>query len=132
ALMPRPPADSLRERIYPRSSKASLSTVTFRSTAGLIVSVRIKYPVYRMIFWRMGNRTHWQAYAALFAVYFFWGTTYLGIRMSLEAMTPALLIAIRFTISGAILLIASYLYGVKIPSGKELWRTALYGVMSLG
>ena len=36
----------------------------------------------------MGSKSNWQAYMALFAVYFFWGTTYLGIRMALEAVPP--------------------------------------------
>ena len=69
---------------------------------------------------------------ALFAVYFFWGTTYLGIRMALEAVPPVLLIGSRFFISGGILLIAAKLYGAKFPRGRELKLTALYGLIALG
>lgn len=69
---------------------------------------------------------------ALFAVYFFWGTTYLGIRMALEAIPPVLLIGSRFILSGAILLIAATLYGAKFPRGRELKLTALYGLIALG
>lgn len=80
----------------------------------------------------MGSRTLWPAYMALLAVYFFWGTTYLGIRMALEAVPPVLLISSRFLISGSILLLAAILYGAKLPRGRELWLTALYGVIALG
>ncbi|HYP05966.1 MAG TPA: EamA family transporter [Bryobacteraceae bacterium] len=69
---------------------------------------------------------------ALFAVYFFWGTTYLGIRMALEAVPPVLLIGTRFVLSGGILLIAAKLYGATIPRGRELWLTALFGLVALG
>jgi drug/metabolite transporter (DMT)-like permease len=69
---------------------------------------------------------------ALFAVYFFWGTTYLGIRMALEAVPPLLLIGARFFLSGGILLIGAKLYGVKFPQGRELKLTALYGLIALG
>ena len=40
----------------------------------------------------MGSQRKWRAYMALIAVYFFWGTTYLAIRMALEACPPILLI----------------------------------------
>ena len=36
----------------------------------------------------MLSHPHWKAYAALIAVCFFWGTTYLGIRMALESFPP--------------------------------------------
>jgi len=36
-----------------------------------------------------------QAYLALAAVCFFWGTTYLGIRIAIESMAPAVLMALR-------------------------------------
>lgn len=80
----------------------------------------------------MGSRTFWPAYMALLAVYFFWGTTYLGIRMALEAVPPVLLIGVRFVLSGGILLIAAILYGARLPRGRELWLTSLYGVIALG
>src|SRR5215207_6165119 len=79
----------------------------------------------------MGHKSNWQADMALFAVYFFWGTTYLGIRMALEAFPPLLLICIRFLFSGAIILIAAKLYGAQLPTGRELRLTALYGIITL-
>lgn len=76
--------------------------------------------------------SHWLAYAALGAVCFFWGTTYLGIRMSLESFPPLTLIAVRYTLSGAILLVAAWLSKAAIPRGREFWETALFGVISIG
>ena len=80
----------------------------------------------------MGSGISWPAYMALFAVYFFWGTTYLAIRMALEAVPPVLLIGARFFISGGILLIAAKLYGATFPRGRELKLTAVYGMIALG
>jgi drug/metabolite transporter (DMT)-like permease len=75
---------------------------------------------------------HFQAYLALVAVCVFWGTTYLGIRIALESMTPAVLMALRYTISGIILLVVAYFSKAHIPRGRELWYTALYGVIIIG
>jgi drug/metabolite transporter (DMT)-like permease len=80
----------------------------------------------------MGSNRNWQAYMALFAVYFFWGTTYLGIRMALEAVPPVLLVGSRFVLSGGILLIAAKMYGATLPRGREFWLTAMTGIIALG
>jgi drug/metabolite transporter (DMT)-like permease len=69
---------------------------------------------------------------ALAAVSLFWGTTYLGIRISLEALPPLYLIAIRYTISGSIMLIGAKIAGVHLPTGSELRQTALCGIISIG
>lgn len=66
------------------------------------------------------------------AVCFFWGTTYLGIRMSLESVPPLVLIATRFTLSGALLLAGALIAGSKLPRGRELRLTAFNGVLTLG
>ncbi len=73
-----------------------------------------------------------RAYAALVAICFFWGTTYLAIRMSLESFPPLLLLALRFTSSGAALLVAARVAGAHLPRGRELWKTALTGIVLLG
>ncbi len=74
----------------------------------------------------------WIAYAALAAVSFFWGTTYLGIRMSLESFSPLYLIAIRYTLSGGLLLMAAKLAGARMPGRREFAETSLYGIISIG
>ena len=79
----------------------------------------------------MEGHSNYRAWVALGAVCLFWGTTYLGIRMALECFPPATLLAIRYAISGAILLIAARAAHVQIPSGRELMFTALFGVITL-
>ena len=78
------------------------------------------------------RHSHRIAYLALAAVCLFWGTTYLGIRIALETLPPAYLIGIRYLISGTILLLAARLAGIAIPRGRELWLTALCGVIGIG
>ena len=65
-------------------------------------------------------------------MYFFWGTTYLTIRMALETFPPLVLISGRFLLSGVIMLTAVKLFRAKLPEGGELIRTALLGVVLLG
>src|SRR5947209_14060751 len=80
----------------------------------------------------MAKHPQFRAYLALIAVYFFWGTTYLAIRVALESFPPLVLIAGRFTLSGLIMLIGAKLSGAVLPRGRELWITGLYGVIVLG
>jgi drug/metabolite transporter (DMT)-like permease len=62
----------------------------------------------------------------------FWGTTYLGIRIALESFSPAVLVCLRNLISGAITLSVAAMMGAHFPRGRELWLTALYGLMVIG
>jgi drug/metabolite transporter (DMT)-like permease len=62
----------------------------------------------------------------------FWGTTYLGIRMAEESFRPTTLMAIRYTISGSVMLIGALLTGAHLPRGRELWMTAAWGLVTLG
>ncbi len=80
----------------------------------------------------MSRHPHFQAYLALAAVCFFWGTTYLGIRIALESMAPQVLLGLRYTISGGILLLVACFSKAHIPRGRELWYTALFGVIIIG
>ncbi|HEY6988457.1 MAG TPA: hypothetical protein VH369_08735, partial [Bryobacteraceae bacterium] len=65
------------------------------------------------------------AYLSLGAVCFFWGTTYLGIRIGLDGLEPFYLIAIRYIISGGVLVAGAALAGMRLPRGRELVLTAL-------
>ena len=62
----------------------------------------------------------------------FWGTTYLGIRVALEAFSPVALMGLRYTISGGVMLIVARAMGAHLPRGRELWETAVFGVFALG
>jgi drug/metabolite transporter (DMT)-like permease len=66
------------------------------------------------------------------AVCFFWGTTYLGIRMSLETFPPMILVCVRYLISGSIMLIFSRARGLYLPRGKELAWACFSGLLTLG
>jgi drug/metabolite transporter (DMT)-like permease len=72
------------------------------------------------------------AYIALAAVCFFWGTTYLAIRIAIETLPPAFVIFARFTLSGSILLAVARMRGAHIPRGRELWIACGCGLMILG
>jgi drug/metabolite transporter (DMT)-like permease len=72
------------------------------------------------------------AYLAFAAVCFFWGTTYLGIRIALESLPPFFLVSVRFLLSGGILLAALRLAKAEFPRGRHLWFTGLCGVLVLG
>ena len=80
----------------------------------------------------MSSHPQFWAYAALISVCFFWGTTYLTIRMALETIAPMTLVAARFVLSGGILLVAARLMGAELPRGRELLRNTLNGIAILG
>jgi drug/metabolite transporter (DMT)-like permease len=52
--------------------------------------------------------------------------------MALESFSPVQLLAIRFTVSGSLLLLAAKFWKAHLPSGRELLFTALFGVLTLG
>jgi drug/metabolite transporter (DMT)-like permease len=83
------------------------------------------------------DHPHWAtpnvvAYLALACVCFFWGTTYLGIRIAVEQIPPATLMCVRYTLSGALILIGAWLSKARFPRGRELWITALCGILTIG
>ena len=72
------------------------------------------------------------AYIAWLAVCIIWGTTYLGIRVALEAVPPALMGGIRWTIAGIILAAVARVRGERLPA-VALWPSlALQGLMMIG
>jgi drug/metabolite transporter (DMT)-like permease len=76
-----------------------------------------------------GNRSAW---IALAAVCFFWGTTYLGIRVALEGLSPQLLVATRFLLSGTLILAWAFWRRWSFPSTREFaWATGT-GMLTLG
>ncbi|MGC8791902.1 MAG: EamA family transporter [Bryobacteraceae bacterium] len=72
------------------------------------------------------------AYASLGAICFFWGTTYLGIRIALESFSPLVLVSVRFLLSGGLLLAVALARGLRPPRGRSLLASALSGVLILG
>lgn len=72
------------------------------------------------------------AYIAWVAVCVIWGTTYLGIRVALEAVGPALMGGFRWTIAGALLALVARVRGERLPPAA-LWPSlALQGLLMIG
>ena len=69
---------------------------------------------------------------ALACVCFFWGTTYLAIRIGVQTISPATLMCARYLASGLILVIGARLKGAAFPDPREFALTALYGLAIIG
>lgn len=67
--------------------------------------------------------------AAFAAMYVFWGGSYLGIRFSLESISPFLLPALRFLIAGVLLFAFARLTGAALPTRRQLRNCAVAGVI---
>ncbi|HEX8142236.1 MAG TPA: EamA family transporter [Pyrinomonadaceae bacterium] len=81
----------------------------------------------------MARRERIIAYSALGAVFFFWGTTYLAIRVGLETLPPTLLAGIRFITAGTILFAFLRIWrGERLPLGREWLQQAIVGLLLLG
>jgi drug/metabolite transporter (DMT)-like permease len=52
--------------------------------------------------------------------------------MALETFSPAMLMCIRYLISGAILIVVARMRKAHLPTGKDLLRTSLFGVLTIG
>src|SRR5919107_867698 len=68
----------------------------------------------------MKGREKFGAYGAWAAVCFFWGTTYLAIRVGLETFPPTLFAGLRFVVAGALLFfVMSRQRNARLPMGRE-------------
>lgn len=72
-----------------------------------------------------------KAYLAWGAVCFFWGTTYLAIRIGVGVLPPGLFAGFRFIIAGSLLLGYLLSRGVRLPGGHELFDLAIVGIALL-
>jgi drug/metabolite transporter (DMT)-like permease len=71
--------------------------------------------------------------AAWASVCFFWGTTYLAIRVGLETLPPVLFGGLRFLTAGVLLLtIVRAWSGARLPKGREWFDQSLVGLALLG
>jgi drug/metabolite transporter (DMT)-like permease len=65
-------------------------------------------------------------------VYFFWGSTYVAIRFGVEVLPPFVLGAVRYTVSGLLMLVFCWARGISLRlSGREAWLQATIGVLML-
>lgn len=72
------------------------------------------------------------AYFAWIAVCVIWGTTYLGIRVSLESMPPFLMGGLRWLIAGGLLTAYLLAHGTPLPPRSRWPSIALLGFLLLG
>ena len=71
------------------------------------------------------------ALLAWLAVCLIWGTTYLGIRITLETMPPMLMAGLRWTFAGGALAAYMMLRGEKLPRPSEWGGPLLLGFLML-
>jgi drug/metabolite transporter (DMT)-like permease len=69
------------------------------------------------------------AYAAWVAICLIWGTTYLGIRISLETMPPGLMGGLRWLAAGVVLTGIQLAQGHPLPARGSWPRLALIGLL---
>ena len=72
------------------------------------------------------------AYIAWIAVCVIWGTTYLGIRVSLETIPPNLMSGIRWTIAGLLVAAVLLARGHALPEPRAWPGLALLSVLMIG
>jgi drug/metabolite transporter (DMT)-like permease len=81
----------------------------------------------------MKGRDKFGAYGAWAAVCFFWGTTYLAIRVGLESFPPTLFAGLRFIVAGVVLFfVMSRQRNARLPLGREWFDLGVVGLMLLG
>lgn len=78
------------------------------------------------------RQQRWMVVLAFGLVYLFWGSTYLGIRIGVEHIPPALMCGTRFLIAGTLMLAYCGLRGRTIRyTGLELFHMAVIGTLLL-
>jgi drug/metabolite transporter (DMT)-like permease len=75
-----------------------------------------------------GARSRGAVFAALIAVYFIWGSTYLGLRFGLEGFPPFLLNGIRFLVAGGIMFVVLRSRGAGAPTPRQWRNLTLLGI----
>lgn len=72
----------------------------------------------------MSNKpARWLVIAAFAAVYFIWGSSYIGIHFAAETIPPFFMMGGRFLIAGIVLFLLAVRNGSPLPSRKH-WRVA--------
>jgi drug/metabolite transporter (DMT)-like permease len=66
------------------------------------------------------------------AVCVLWGTTYLGIRVSLETIPPLVMAGFRWAVAGAIILSVLTLRGERIPPSRRWPALIVLGILLMG
>ncbi|MGO9577166.1 MAG: EamA family transporter, partial [Terriglobales bacterium] len=76
--------------------------------------------------------SRWKIIVAFGLVYVFWGSTYLGIGIAVEHISPAVMCAARFLVAGTVMLAYCALTGRRIRfSARQLGHLAAVGLLLL-
>jgi len=67
-----------------------------------------------------------QLFLAFAAVYLIWGSTYLAIRIVVEALPPASSAGVRFLIAGLTMVVVGLLTGASLPRRWSDWRSTIF------
>jgi drug/metabolite transporter (DMT)-like permease len=78
------------------------------------------------------SQRRWRVISAFALLYFFWGSTYLGIGVAVKYVPPYVMTGVRFLIAGVVMLAYCALSGRRVRvSGWQLLRLALIGFLLL-
>jgi len=66
---------------------------------------------------------------AFFAVYVFWGSTYIGIHFAIQTIPPFLMSSVRFILAGLVLFVFAFAKNKQWPSLKEWGNAAILGFL---
>ena len=72
-----------------------------------------------------------KAYVAFACVAFFWGTTYLAIRVGVKTVPPMYLAGLRQLIAGLILCLPFFIKRSALPTKAELKRSIISGILMI-
>src|SRR5689334_17905147 len=75
------------------------------------------------------NKNLLKAYLALACVCFFWGTTFLAIRVGVKTLSPFWLVGIRQTMAGALICAFLLLRGQALPSWSQVKSLLITGCL---
>jgi len=80
------------------------------------------------------RRTEALPWIALVAVYFLWGSTYLGIRAAVATIPPFLMTGCRYALAGVLLFALQWFFAKEkpaLPNRAQLLRIAVIGILLL-
>src|SRR5471032_612937 len=80
---------------------------------------------------RSATRSLLPLIAALFALYFIWGSTYFVIRVGVESWPPLMMAGLRFFVAGCVMFAFLLLRGHKVPSLKQWLAAGAIGILLL-
>jgi len=80
----------------------------------------------------MESRQRWLVAFSLLALYFIWGSTFIGMKIAMESFPPFIMAGLRFSLAGVLLYGVLRLRGVPQPTSRQ-WRDAgAVGLLLLG